>query len=112
QDISSLVAGTYTLIITDANNCGDTLVHPITEPSAITANISTTSSTCSGSNGSASVTAGGGTGTLTYSWNTGATTTIITNHLSGTYTVTVTDANNCTKTATAVITDQSGPVIN
>ncbi|MEO8149616.1 MAG: SprB repeat-containing protein, partial [Bacteroidia bacterium] len=112
QDINNISVGTYTLIITDANNCGDTAVQVINEPTAITANTTTAASTCGQSNGSVSITASGGTGTLTYNWNTGATTTTVTNLTSGTYTVTVTDGNNCAKSATAIITDQNGPTIN
>jgi hypothetical protein len=62
-----------------------------------------------GSNGSATVTATGGTPGYTYSWNTvpiqtGATATGLT---PGTYIVTVSDANGCTTTATAIITQPS-----
>jgi gliding motility-associated-like protein len=59
--------------------------------------------------GSASVTAGGGTPSYTYSWNGGCTTSSCTGLAAGNYTATVTDANGCTQTATAVITSTGGP---
>ncbi|MBL0053342.1 MAG: SprB repeat-containing protein [Bacteroidetes bacterium] len=72
------------------------------------------SATCSGTNvacfggatGSASVLASGGTGTLSYEWsnsntNTGAS---ISGLITGTYTVTVTDANGCSTTCAYTVT--------
>jgi hypothetical protein len=69
-----------------------------------------------GNDGSATVTATGGTAPYTYSWNTnpvqtGATASGL---MAGTYTVTVTDAGGCVATATAVIgtvPDVTNPVI-
>jgi len=48
-------------------------------------------------NGSIHLTVSGGTGNLSYSWNTGATTPALTNLPIGTYTVTILDENNCTE---------------
>ncbi len=63
---TGLTAGTYTVTITDANSCTATQSVTITEPTAITASItSQTNVSCNGgANGSATVTATGGTGTL------------------------------------------------
>jgi hypothetical protein len=67
---------------------------------------------CQGStNGTATVTATGGTPPYTYLWNTNpvTTTATVTGLSSGTYTVTVTDAANHTATATATIGSNSLP---
>ncbi|MBK6889502.1 MAG: SprB repeat-containing protein [Sphingobacteriales bacterium] len=53
---------------------------------------STDVTTNGGSDGTASVTASGGTPPYTYLWNTGATTSSISGLVAGTYSVTVTDA--------------------
>ncbi|MEO8147629.1 MAG: gliding motility-associated C-terminal domain-containing protein, partial [Bacteroidia bacterium] len=112
QSINTLTGGTYTITISDANNCTATATATVTEPAGITANTTTTASACGQSNGSVSITAGGGTGTLTYSWNTGATTTTVTGLSAGTYTVTVTDANSCTISSIANINNLNGPSIS
>jgi gliding motility-associated-like protein len=49
----------------------------------------------------------GGTSPFTYQWNNGTTTQNLNNQLAGTYTVTITDANNCTTIGSYTITDQS-----
>ncbi|MCO6149732.1 SprB repeat-containing protein, partial [Flavobacterium sp. NRK1] len=82
-----------------ANSCTATQSVTITEPTAITASIaSQTNVACNGgSNGSATVTASGGTGTLAYSWApSGGTAATATGLSAGTYTVTIEDANGCT----------------
>jgi hypothetical protein len=56
-------------------------------------------------NGSASVTATGGSEPYTYHWNTGATTSSIINLNSGTYSVTVTDADGSSATGSVTITN-------
>src|SRR4030095_2431423 len=62
-----------------------------------------------GNDGTASVSVTGGTGAYTYSWNTipvqtGATASGLT---AGSYTVTVTDNNNCVATASVTLTEPS-----
>jgi hypothetical protein len=59
-------------------------------------------------NGSINLSVSGGTGAYTYLWSNGATTQDISNLTVGIYTCTVTDANGCTKTATAAVNSPSG----
>jgi hypothetical protein len=105
---SGLSAGTYTVTVTDANSCTATQSFTITEPVQLTASSGTqTNVSCNGgSNGSATVNVTGGTGTYIYAWvpsgGTGATATGLS---AGTYTVTVTDANSCTTTQSFNITE-------
>ncbi|MBI2271890.1 MAG: SprB repeat-containing protein [Bacteroidetes bacterium] len=105
QTIGGLIQGTYTVSVTDGNSCVSTSAVVITQPPPITAITNTVSATCGASNGSASVSVGGGTGSFTYNWSApgGATGQTATGLAAGNYTVTVTDANNCTTTAIADI---------
>ncbi|SFO41080.1 SprB repeat-containing protein, partial [Paenimyroides ummariense] len=78
----------------------------IDEPDALVSNMASTSITCNGANnGSVVLAPTGGVAPYTYLWDTGATTSSITNLPAGTYSVTITDANGCTLTETATITD-------
>lgn len=101
QTASSLSPGTYTVTVTDANNCSATANVTITQPTAISLGTSTTNETCNGANGTASVSVNGGTAPYSYSWNTSPTqnTATAVSLAAGSYTVTVTDANNCSQTA-------------
>lgn len=111
EDLSGLTSGTYSVTITDANGCTYSTNTNITQPTAslsasalVTANIS-----CfSGNNGSIDLTVAGGTAPFTFSWNTGAVTEDISGLASGTYTVSVTDANGCTTITNAVISQPAG----
>ena len=108
---TGLTVGNYTVTITDANNCSIQKLAIITEPNGITASISSqTNVLCFGNNtGSATVSATGGTGALTYSWDTIPlqTTATATGLVAGTYNVTITDANGCSKMLTVLITQPS-----
>ncbi|MES2395743.1 MAG: PKD domain-containing protein, partial [Bacteroidota bacterium] len=104
---NSLSIGTYTVNVTDAIGCqtSDTVI--ITEPTPIDVSISSiTNALCNGGNtGSISVSPTGGTGPLyTYSWApNSASTSTAANLSSGSYTVSVMDQNNCTKSISATI---------
>jgi len=110
---SNLTAGTYTVNVTDFNNCPGTTTVTITQPaSAVSVSASSVAATCGSNNGSATANASGGTGTITYSWAPGGgTTPTISNLSSGTYTVTVTDANGCTATANTSVGSAGGPTL-
>jgi gliding motility-associated-like protein len=75
--------------------------------------LSTTQTACGVNNGSATVTANGGAGNLTYSWsNGGASTTTITNIGAGIHSVIITDSLGCTKTVSGTVTTTGGPTAN
>jgi gliding motility-associated-like protein len=104
---NNLSAGTYTVTVTDANNCSTQQQVTITQAGTLstTSNIVANVSCNGGSNGSATVTASGGSGPYTYSWSpSGGTNATATGLAAGTYIVTVTDANNCTTTQQVIIT--------
>jgi len=108
QSATGLNAGTYTVTVTDANACTKTGTVTVTQPSLIAPTVTVTAATCT-SGGTATVSTNGGTGTYTYLWNNGQATQTATGLAQGNYTVTVTDANNCSKTVTCAITGISGP---
>ncbi len=100
QDLSNLAAGTYGVTVTDTgNNLTASASFNVTQPASAVAisNVVKTDITCfNGTNGAINVTASGGSGTLAYAWNGGlAAVSNPTNVPTGTYTVTVTDANGC-----------------
>ena len=97
--ITSLVAGAYTLTVTDQNNCTKTASVTITQPLAINVLLSGNDTLCPGAkNGTALATVTGGVSPYSYLWSTGATTSSISNLGVGNYTVTLTDQNKCQKT--------------
>jgi hypothetical protein len=103
-EVVNLTAGIYTVTVTDANGCKLSQTINITQPPVLNAIATKTDINCFGNNnGTASVTASGGTAPYTYRWSNNATTSNLTNLAPGTYTVTVTDANFCIKTATVTI---------
>ncbi len=111
QTASGLCAGSYTLLATDQNSCTANAVINITQPTQLTANITSSGSvTCNGgSDGFAVVAPGGATPAYSYSW-TGplgpvAGGTNANNLPAGNYVVTVTDQNTCTATASVTIVE-------
>jgi len=109
---ANLTAGTYNLTITDANGCSATSSTTINNGSAVTVTLTPTDVTCGGANdGSITSTISGGTAPYTYAWSDVTIGNIgnPTNLAAGTYSLTVTDANGCTATASATIND--GPII-
>lgn len=101
-------AGTYTLTVTNnINGCLSTDNTVVTQTPDLMASISnTTDVDCNGnSTGSATAMGSGGNGMYSYSWSNGEMTQTIMNLAAGSYIVTVTDEDNCTATATAVINE-------
>ena len=104
QSITVTQAGTYTASITDANGCqatSNTLTVSVDAFSQSQPQITFNSPLAFCTGGSVTLNAPAG---YTYHWNTSATQQSITATQSGSYFVTVTDANNCTaKSDTAIV---------
>jgi len=109
---TGLSAGNYTATITDANGCTSTGTVAITEPTALTASVTTNTATCLTSNGNVSASASGGIPGYIYSWSGGQTTSTATGLFAGTYTITVTDANGCTTSNFANLTNLGGDSVS
>lgn len=111
-NIGNLIAGTYTVTATDALGCASIASVTIAQPAAIAVSLAAINSTCSGSNGSVTATITGGTAPFTYLWSNGGNAATISNLAAGSYSVTISDANVCTGTATKVVTQLQAPVVS
>ncbi|MGZ6414351.1 MAG: hypothetical protein ACXVDW_09240, partial [Bacteroidia bacterium] len=110
---ASLAAGTYPVIVKDANGCTfNTTATVAATPGPTALATSTTNSTCGNTNGVVTVGATtGGVAPYTYSFNGGgfSGTTSYPGVAAGTYNVVVKDANGCTFTTTATVANTPGP---
>ncbi len=97
--ISNLPQGTYQITVTDANGCSSTAIATVNDADAPSVTIFAVNETCGGGNGSINVIPFGGTPPYTYAWSNGANTATISGLTSGTFIVTVTDANGCAVSA-------------
>jgi len=111
---TNLCAGTYQMTVTDVNNCQHAETVSVTQPSILSVSTSTVSSNCGQSNGSACVGVIGGVSPYGYYWSdpNNQQSACATSLSSGTYTITVTDGNNCQMDSVITINDISGPTIN
>jgi len=105
--LNNLTPGSYTVTVTDSFGCKKTDSALITQPTALVTTKSKTDINCfGGNNGTALISASGGTPPYTYSWNTTPvqTTSSISNLSAGSYIVVTTDTKGCSKTDTITIT--------
>lgn len=97
--LNNVPAGTYIATITDSLGCTTTLAVNLVNPPAMGLAGTTLADTCGAPNGRATVNVvGGGTAPFSYQWNANAgnqSTQTATGLRGGKYSVTVTDANNC-----------------
>ncbi len=104
ENILNLCAGTYSITITDADNCTATQSFDVIEPDELLANATATDETAYGAqDGTAISNPAGGTSPYEYAWSTGATSQSIVNLAPGEYTVTVTDYYDCQSIETVTV---------
>lgn len=107
---TNLPAGNVSVQVTDAKGCTSNSTVTVTQPAklTVTSMVLQRVSCFGGSNGSATVTIGGGVVPYTYAWAPTApvqTTAAATGLRAGNYTVTVTDSNNCTLDSMVTVTE-------
>lgn len=117
--INSLIDGSYTITITDAIGCVHTLTSVVTQTAAVAFTATPTAALCSGATtGSIDVTPNGGSPNYEISWTgpvsgnplgseitTAGGSYTIPFLSAGNYSITLVDANNCTSTLTASVTE-------
>ncbi len=108
--ITGLGAGTYTVTVTATGGCTATQSVTLVTPGAPTVTTTKVNESAAGAcDGSVSSSVSGGSTPYTYLWSNSATTASISGLCAGTYTVTVTGANNCTTTSSATVSSPTPP---
>lgn len=112
DNIENLAPGNYGLTIQDDNSCSASKNITITQPTAISITGSITNATCPDSNdGAIDANVGGGTPSYTYQWKDAAGMIVGQQALlsgigGGTYTLMITDDNNCTATKDFIVGEE------
>ncbi len=108
QDISQVSGGLHYVIVTDNNGCIARDSITVNEPAPLVLTTVVTNISCfNSSDGAIDLTVTGGTGPYTYMWNDNITTQDRTGLPGGTYSVTVTDAHNCTAATSVLLVNPS-----
>lgn len=101
---TGLISNTYKVTITDAQQCTATDDFYVSQPDSLSSIVTIINETClNARNGIIDVAASGGTPAYNYKWSNGATTSNLTNIPNGSFSLTITDANQCSSTVTAVV---------
>ena len=118
QNISDLNEGIYEVTVTDVNGCTNTKEVVITQPFALTASANLSdfnrlNISCNGNNdGYINLEVFNGTGPYTYLWDNGSTNKNRINLAAGTYSVVITDANNCSTSQSFTLEEPQPLTIN
>jgi hypothetical protein len=116
SSLTNLSAGVYTVTVVDANDCEAVASVTITEPSAYNPIATEVSNPVCPNDptGMASLTITGATPPYNFLWSNGATGATVNNLVAATYTVTITDQNNCPLVQQIVLapTDNTAPQIS
>jgi len=106
---TGLIAGPYTVTVTDSAGCSKDTTFTITQPAnALVVTPSSVNASCGKNNGMTSVVVSGGITPYSYNWSPAGGTKDTAKGLSaGTYTCIVTDSNNCMVSASAAVSDTS-----
>ncbi len=108
---SGLSAGAYSVTVTDAAGCTGVATATVTNSNPISANMSSTDTTCAEDNGTATAQGANGTAPYTYVWFNGSNNNSVSGLSTGTYSVTITDAIGCTVVGSTAVEDSSSPTV-
>ena len=112
QDISGLVKGTYVLVVSDSNNCSQTISFVVDGPGVLSLTGVAKGVTCNGdADGEIDITVSGGVRPYSFVWSNGATTEDISGLSPGNYTVTATDVNGEAVTGTFTVINPDAIVV-
>ncbi|MBC7694237.1 MAG: gliding motility-associated C-terminal domain-containing protein [Burkholderiales bacterium] len=113
--IGSLPAGGYSLTVTDSKTCSINANFTILEPSILTSTYTSLPAKCGLTNGSSTVTVGGGTPSYTLNWNTAPAQqgSIASNMAPGSnWQCVITDLNGCSITQTVNVNNAPSPIFS
>jgi gliding motility-associated-like protein len=103
-NLNGLSAGLYYVNITDNNGCTTSDTITLTQPTILNDTFSVSNVLCNGdASGYIQLYPIGGTPPYTFSWNNGSTSQNLSGLVAGSYIVTITDNNGCTKSDTITI---------
>ena len=110
---TGLLAGQYTLMVKDATGCTNASIITITSSASPLLTAIPSSATCGNNNGSINAFGTSGTAPLQYSINGNIfqVNNTFSNLAPGTYTVTVKDANGCSKSVTVTVANSPAPTV-
>ena len=111
--INNLSGGSYSVTISDENNCITTADYTVNAPSLLSAETEITQTiACYGETGEITASANGGTGEeYSYLWSNGIETASVQNVSASTYSITVTDEAECTTTVEDIILSQPDVIV-
>ena len=116
DSLSHLCAGSYSVLVGDANACFDSISSAINQPAPLLYSLDSTGARCGQSDGSAAIKIiSGGIPPLTYQWDVAAESqsTAIASYLqAGIYSIVVRDKNNCTVSDSVQVQSTQRPVLD
>ena len=105
--LENVVAGTYSVVVTDAKGGQMELSAEVSSPTAIEITGIVIPAACAQNTGAIDISVTGGTGSYGYLWTNGVTTEDVSELVSGSYQVTVTDLNGCSDKRPFYVSSQS-----
>lgn len=108
EDRTNLSAGFYEVTVSDGAGCSTQTVINLAEINTLKLTATVTPASCQNdATGAIDLSVSGGTAPYSYAWSNGQTTEDLSALPSGSYTVTVTDSNGCTRTIRVVVPKQT-----
>jgi hypothetical protein len=110
--ISTSTAGTYSVTVTDTKGCTGSGTGTLTINPNPTVTVGGVEACASALPAHLTATPAGGTGSKTFAWSTGATTSTIATSTAGTYSVTITDSKGCTGSGSGALAVDPNPTVS